>query len=427
MALWQFAIGNAVQRAAASPVAALSSAEDALFGLSYLGNGLTDEPARWARNASAIYGADVDLNQLAASSSRADAPTGWFDFLNLVEGTPGLPGDPPDFGDHGGRNPSLQFFRPVAQDVDVMPGEVVTVEGGLYLPSGSSATAVRLRVIDLFTGRSYDGTTNAWLDGDYYIAEQTSTDAWLDFAELIAADVDRTERAAYRVLLEQDAASYDSASFVYASANGAAGNPALFPSIGFAAIFGHNLPADATVSVQESGGGGSPIALTPLVPSFFGSASAQAFRSWRLSITMPAGSESYHERPYIGELWLSQVADMTWCPAFPFELTVEDPGQIRSDGGYGRVYVTSDAPRELHGLKLNFKTNGDDGYQQIRRSVMQATRQGADPLVLVPVSTLEGVVAYHGRMANAVAYARRNNTRREFVVPFQETPFPRVP
>jgi len=427
MGLWRFAIGNAVRRAASAPVASLASLEDSLFPLSALGNGETDEPARWQRNSSGLYAADIDLNQLASSSPRQDAPTGWFDFLNLANGTPGLPADPPDWGAYGGRNPALRFFGPSAQDIDVMPGEALHVRAGLYLPSASSATAVRLRVIDLWTGRSYDGALNQWDDGDVFIAEQTATDAWLDFNEAIPADADRVERTRYRVLLEQDAASYDATSYCYASAEGASGNPAIFPPLSCAAIVGHNIPRDATVTVQDVGGGGSPITLTPEVPSFYGEGlTPQTFQSWRLTVQMPAGLLSFHERPYIGDLWLGGCVDMAWCPAFPFEVRVADEGQVRVPGGYGREYVFSDSPRETHALKLLFKVNGDAGYWQVRRFLEQATRQGADPMLLLPVDVLEGDVLYHGKLGNEVSYSRKNNVRREFTLAFNETPFPRV-
>jgi hypothetical protein len=416
---WRFAIGNALRRAAASPVASLASVSDTLFPLSALGNGYTDEPARWARNAAGLYAADCDLNFLAATSPRADAPTGWFDFLNLVGGTPGLPANPPDWNTYAART-ALRSFRPVAQDVDVMPGEALTVKAGLYLPGTSTATAVRLRVVDLWTGRSYDGSANAWDDADVYVAEQATLNTWLDFSEPIPADVQRRERTTYRILIEQDAPAFDATSYVYASPI------ALFPDVSFAAIVGHNIPKDALVTVREVGGGGTALTLLPDVPSFFDTETAQQFQSWRLRVEMPAGTASFHQRPYVGELWLGSLVDMTWCPAFPFDLDVEDPGQVRVAGGYGREYVFSDAARELSSMKLQFKTNGDAGYYQIRNWLEGATRHGVDPMIVCPVDTLEGNVLYHGRLGNAVAYSRKNNLRREFALTFDETPFPRV-
>jgi hypothetical protein len=427
MASWRFAIGNAVRLSGVAPVASLASVGDTIYPLTQLGNGETDEPARWARNTSALYGADVDLNRLRASSSRADAPTGWFDFRNLAAGAPGLPANPPDFGNYGGRNPALRFFWPSAQDVDVMPGATVRVRASIYLPSTSNCTAVRLRVIDLWTGRSYDGTGNAWDDADVDVGEQTATNTWLDIDEIIAADSSRRERTRYRVLLEQDSPSFGASSFCYASAFGAAGNPALFPRVTLAAIVGHNIPRDAIVTVKEAGGSGSAITLAPEVPNFMGIQSAQDFQMWRLRVEMPAGTAAFHARPYIGELWLGEIADMTWCPSFPFDLIVEDKGQIRTIGGYGRQYVTSDAARELHDLKMKFKVNGEAGYQQVRNYIESATRFGQDPLLIMPADVLEGAgVLYHARVGNEVSYSRENNVRRSFTLLAIETPFPRV-
>jgi hypothetical protein len=427
MAAWQFAVGNALRRAARAPVAALASVEDDLFPLSALGDGLTDSPARWARNAAGLYAADIDLNMLAETSSRQDAPTGWADFLNAITGTPGLPADPPDWGSYAGRNPALRFFRPVCQDVDVMPGETVTVRAGIYLPAASTATAVRLRVVDAWTGRSYDGTTNAWDDADVAVAEQTATDAWLDFAETIPADVTRRERTRYRVILEDDAGSFDSGSYAYASAQAVAGCPSIVPAVNFCAVVGHGISRDAVVTLTERGGSGTPITLVPEVPSFFATAAAQHHQVWRLRVELPSGSAAWHERPYIGEVWAGTLTDLTWCPAFPFDITVDDPGQVLIAGGYGRTYAVSDAARERSKLKLQFKVHGDAGYEQIRRALSGATRHGIDPLMLVPVAAMEGAgTIFHGHLGDEVAYSRKNNARREFTLTLDETPFPRV-
>jgi len=132
MANWTYSVGNLLTRAPAAPVASGGSLEDPLYPLADLGSGHPDEPSRWRRNDAGDYRAELDLNQLASSSDRADAPTGWADLTNFLEGQAGLPVDPPDYGDYGGRVGVLRAFRPVYQDVTVMPGEDgrITVMGG---------------------------------------------------------------------------------------------------------------------------------------------------------------------------------------------------------------------------------------------------------------------------------------------------------
>src|SRR3990172_7184739 len=151
MANWTYSVGNLLTRAPAAPVASGGSLEDPLYPLADLGSGHPDEPSRWRRNDAGDYRAELDLNQLASSSDRADAPTGWADLTNFLEGQAGLPVDPPDYGDYGGRVGVLRAFRPVYQDVTVMPGEDGRITVGLYRPAGATLNAVFFPVVYLFT------------------------------------------------------------------------------------------------------------------------------------------------------------------------------------------------------------------------------------------------------------------------------------
>lgn len=432
MGNWQVAVGNGVFRSAVAPVTFGIPQEDPLYPLSNFGLGQPDTAARWERIAApAVYAAVVDLNMLANSSPRADAPTGWADFINAAAGTPGLPANPPVIGSFATRSNVLEFFRPVFQDVPVMPGETVTVSAGLYLPGASTSVAVKLRVLDLSTGKSYDGLTNAWSTLDVRVAQQGVTNTWLDFQETIPADPARLVRGNYRILLEQDSPPHGASTFCYAS-NGTSlltnGIPAIYPDVDFGAIIGHNIASGSTVTLGDTLGGPAILTLSPIVfPSMFDTAvAASQIQQWRLTISMPTASADFRERPYIGELWLGTIADMAWCPRFPFDLTLGDSGQVRAPGGYGRQNVFSDAVRARARLKMNFEAD-DAGYLQARDFLEGATRHGADPLLIMPVDTLEGADAiYHARLNNEVLYSRVNNQRRRYSLIAEEDPFPRI-
>jgi len=432
MGNWQVAVGNGVFRSAVAPVTFGIPQEDPLYPLSNFGLGQPDTAARWERiPAPAIYAAVIDLNMLAASSPRADAPLGWADFLNAAAGTPGLPANPPVIGSFATRSNVLQFFRPVFQDVPVMPGETVTVSAGIFRPSAGTSVAVKLRVLDLSTGKSWDGNANAWSINDRFVENQAVVDVWKDFTETIPADPARLVRGNYRVLLEQDSPPHGATTFCYAS-NGTAlltnGLPAIYPDVDFAAIIGHNIASGSVVTLGPHLGGPVILTFSPIVfPSMFDTVvTASQIQQWRLTITMPQASADFRERPFIGELWLGTIADMAWCPRFPFDLSPVDSGQVRALGGYGRQSVFSDATRDRHRLKMNFEAD-EAGYLQARDFLEGATRHGADPLLIMPVDTLEGATAiYHARLNNEVLYSRINNQRRRYSLVAEEDPFPRI-
>ena len=98
---WRFGIGNLSARAPAAPVAVSPSVEDSILPLVNLADGFPDTEGGLAWRSDGTYDIDFDLNLLANSSSRADAPTGWADLLNFLAGTPGLPANPPDFASYG--------------------------------------------------------------------------------------------------------------------------------------------------------------------------------------------------------------------------------------------------------------------------------------------------------------------------------------
>lgn len=431
MGNWQIAVGNGVARSAVAPVAFGAAAEDSLYPLSNFGLGQPDTAGLWERIAApAVYAAVVDLNMLANSSPRADAPLGWADFLNFAAGTPGLPANPPVIGTFAARSSVLEFFRPVFQDVAVMPGETVTVSAGLYLPGAGTSVAVKLRVLDLSTGKSYDGLTNAWSDLDVRVAQQAVTNAWLDFTEVIPADPARLVRTNYRVLLEQDSPPHGATTFCYAS-NGTAtitnGIPAIYPDVDFGAIVGHNIAEGSTVTLGNHLGGPPILTLSPIVrPSMSAVGVASQIQQWRLTISMPTASADFRSRPFIGELWLGTLTEMAWCPRFPADFTIADAGQVRIPGGYGRQSVFSDAVRARQRIKMNFEAD-DAGYLQARDFLEGATRHGADPLLILPVDILEGPDAiYHARLNNEVLYGRVSNQRRRYSLVAEEDPFPRL-
>jgi hypothetical protein len=303
-----------------------------------------------------------------------------------------------------------------------MPGETVTLSMGIYRPSGAAgATAVQVRVVDTWSGKGWDGS--AWADGGI-LESQAVVDTWEDFTESITADVSRQERSVYYVIVEPVAASYDATSYVYASANGAAGIPVLYASPDLVALIGHNLPADATVTLDPQPAGTS-LTITPAQPSVYTvGAAAQAVRTWRLSIQMPTGVQP---RPVLGEVWIGSARTLLGgSPVLPITVGEGDEGQARAEAVGGRQDVLGTGVPTRASIMLQF-TFDDASYKQARDEVARLTRHGEEPLLLLTSDSFEGAGrVYHGRLGSEVAYSRispgEDDALRSFTWEFEESP-----
>lgn len=402
MADWKFSVGNLVSRAASDPAAVAPAAVDSLLPLTNLGSGYPDEQGGLTWRSDGTYSIDFDTNLLAASSDAADAPTGWRDLLNVLGGTPGLPANPPDWGNYGGRNPALRLYRPVVQYIDVMPGETVKLLASIRWPAAAAgATGIQVRLVDSWSGKGWNGS--AWANGGV-LEQQLVADTWKDIAEEITADTSRLERSIYSVIIEPVAAAYGATTYCYASLNGAAGSPVLIAEVDTVAVIGHNLPADASVTLVPQGGG-TTLTLTAAQPSMYVTGAAtQLVQTWRLTIQMPTGNQP---RPILGEVWIGKARTLTGhAPTLPYSLTEGDASQVRVEGTGGRVDVLGSGTPARAELMLSF-TFDSAAYRQGRDEVARLTSFGEEPLLLLPSSGFEGAGrVYHGRLGQEVAYSR---------------------
>lgn len=426
MALWKYSVGNLLSRAALAPVAVSPAVADPVLALSRLGSGYPDSLAALAWRSDGTYDIDCDLNLLAASSTRADAPTGWFDLLNYLAGTPGLPATPPDWGTYGGRT-ALRFFRPTAQHVDVMPGEQVKITGSIRRPSGAAgATGVEVRVLDLTTGHQYSASSVAWNDNGQ-IEQQTVVDTWKDFAVTIAADATHTERRTYRVIVSPQAAAYDATSYAYISANGGSGSPALFAEVDAAAILGVNLPVGCTVELQPQPSG-AVIPLPIAHPSCYAIAGSSLLaQTWRLSIDVPANLRPSAPRPILGEVWIGKARTWDRSPLMDLTRTEGDPDQVRVVAARGREEIVASDGRPPSSMALDFLTPDVD-YVRMRDEVYRLTKFGAEPMLLLPSAAFDGAGRfYHGRVGQEMSNSRITAAEsaeawRKFRLDFKESP-----
>jgi hypothetical protein len=406
---WSFSLGNLAQRAANAPAANAPSTSDTLLPLAHLATGYPDEEASFTYESDGTYSVAVDLNLLAHSSSRTDAPTAWRDLLLDYAGTPGLSANPPDIATYEART-ALRAFRPVFQDVDVLPGENMTVSAGLYLHANSTATGVQVRVVNCTTGLGWSGTNSAW-EADGVVELMANTGSWDDFSEVIVADTNCADRATYRVIAEPVANSYDANTYVYVSGN-SSGYPALYGEVDFVALIGHNLPVGADVDF-----GNFAFSTINTPSAWVTSNSAEYVLEANLTMDISSGP-----RPRIGELWVGKLTLLTRGIDPEIEVTEGDVAQSRVQGATGRQEVLSEMriPSSFHKMKV--RTFTDAQYEQYR-SLFRSTKYGADPLVLVPPDEYVGTRIIHARCGPVVAVKSKEATWREFSLDLVESPF----
>lgn len=416
MASWGYSVGNVMSRAPAALVPVSPAAEDATMPLSTIGNGYADTRSALAWRADGTYAADKDVSLLDRTSDLAHAPNGCSDLLLELAGTQALSEDPCDVGTYEGRT-AYRLYRPEMWDVDVMPGEGVRLDCGLWLPAASAATAVRVRVVDLETGDGWEGgSTDDWeLDG---VVASHAAASWLDLAVVITPRAELTERTRYRVILEPVAATHGPTTYAYVS------DPALIPGIDLAAIVGHNLDVGATVTPV---GGGDAIAVTALQPSCYGLGAGPVYsRAWRWTLTQSA---TYSPRPILSELWLGLYREMlAGGPALPFGPEERSHG-LTLVGARGRRQVIPDEARPTSEWSLPFRARSTAHADQIRDEIARLTRHGAEPLLVMPSSKVEGGRVLHGRVGDGVAYQMISPSGADdfvvaFGLDFSESPFP---
>lgn len=412
---WGYSIGNVMTRAPKAPVAVSPALADTIMPLSNLGSGYPDQLAALQWRSDGVYAIDIDSDLLAHTSEREDAPNGCADLLLYLAGTPGLSANPCALGTYE-RAETYKCYRPEFWDVDVMPGEDVRFDVGIRLPAASTATGVRVRVVDLSTGDAWEGgSTDDWaLDG---VVESHAADSWLDVSATITAATTRTERAKYRVILEPIAAAYGATTFAYFS------DPVLLPAVNVCAIVGHNLDIGATCAPAA----GDTISVTALQPACYGTSTSEQFsRLWRLTLTQAA---DFSPRPILGEVWLGLYRTLLLgSPTVPFGPT-ERSHNLTLEGARGRRQVVPDEARHTTELTLPFMARSAAHAEQIRDEIARLTRHGAEPMLLFPGVSYDGAGrVLHGRIGEEVAYSIVSPTgvadyACSFGLTFSESPF----
>lgn len=203
------------------------------------------------------------------------------------------------------------------------------------------------------------------------------------------------------------------------------GPPALFAELDLATFIGHNIPFGASVTITEDGGeSGTVFTLASGVPSFHTLLGAPViYRYWELRILI--GVKRYHERPFVGELWMGLLRS-TRGPVPTFSVMRDDLAQASVIGAVGHVAAWSDGGRPFRAFKMVFKDRVAS-YVEVRDQLLGATREGVDPMLLIPLGVMESVgVPIHGRVGKATEFVQGNPALQVFSLTLEESSFPRV-
>ena len=276
-----------------------------------------------------------------------------------------------------------QYYR----DATVAAGEEQRLVAKLRITSGSGT--VRVRVQNRQTGR-YLTSAGEWQDSATDVFTSTTTGSWdskaLTFTveTLPIAITDQVTLRTYIRCTDNCTANVDQLH--------------RWPTWDVASLHGHNADASQAIAVYGGDTTASNLVATltrpPARPSCYVRASSrQTYRF--VQILLPGQNVAAF---YAGEavLWQSKVPTYSWQT---LTRTLK-PLQIRSETGSGWTSVRrlGTAPRSLD---MAFQSTSVATYDELFSELWTRTREGVDPVIMIPDDDLVEVV--YGRVAGAPA------------------------
>jgi hypothetical protein len=144
-------------------------------------------------------------------------------------------------------------------------------------------------------------------------------------------------------------------------------------------------------------------------------------QSYTMSIQMPAGN---YQRPRIGELWMGKLTTMLRGADPDIDIKEGDPAQLRVMGASGRQEILSNITRSFSSVLIKIRTFTEAQWNQYKNLLFKGTRYGADPVVVVPPSDLQGSGrVIHGRIGPVIGTKHKDKSWKEFSVDLTESPF----
>lgn len=364
--------GNVIRRATSLTV---SPAEDALFPRANLYDGLPSKRYKVGSTTTPVF-LTTDQN-LVVNPGFESSP-----LVNWTSGDTGT-GVSSDTGVtvHSGAhalkvNGGAAGVAQRSQSYIVRSGERLFVSAWMRGPGGTA----RLRIFDFATSK-YLTSGGTWTSAATDLL--TSANAVYEqktFAfQVESFDVHQSPTTTLALIL-------------YTTSNGDAffDDVALFPTINFCGIFGHNIQ-------PGFGGGGTTITfassddgfvststieatMTPYQPSFYATITPANHQYWAFTVNGPNIIGLAAAPIWIGEMVFGYVETALTSPEYPFTTSRVDP-QLRSDGGeYAFLQRNSESP----GVMLpTLSARNEAAYLEQVQNIWKMSR--GDTIVVVPV------------------------------------------
>jgi hypothetical protein len=275
---------------------------------------------------------------------------------------------------------------------------------------GDGTGSVRLRIRDPITGLWW--VSGAWQasEGD---AAARSTASWAEYTGAVTLD-DYDAHQDREVPLEVHTVCTDSGQVGYAD------DIFFWPAWDLVSLHGHNWPPAQGIEVSGSADGSSWTVLstgTPTRPACY--VLLGALQTYRHVRVRAVGTSPV--RLYAGELCVGQAIEPSEYPLVARGLDLL-PLQVRNRAGRRQfVAHVSDPARSL---RMRFEHATQAEHAAFRTSLWEASRWGADPVVVVP-STDEGDV-FLGRLAEGLSVVRTGPEVHAVELVLEEDGFPTV-
>lgn len=302
----------------------------------------------------------------------------------------------------------------VYQDITANAGESIKVSAWVKTSSTNHAGAVYL--LNLKTGKYYNGSTNAWTASPAAIGSSTAT-SFTEITETLTVedfDTCRADTVTLRLSLELIASGVFSGGVYF-------DDVLVVPGVNFASIHGHNYgPVSPLVqSSDDASSWTTRGTMTIQRPAFYKVLDATYYHEyWQIKL-----SGTNHDAPYTGEAVLGQYTTCATSPMWGIPKTRNTPG-VRTRGPSGRPHVYSYATDPPQDIALTFSARTAAAAKELADGLWLRSGQGLYPVVLVPIDTETDV--YFGRFMDPVTVERPFQGIYETTLSLVGDPFPTV-
>lgn len=387
------------------------SDENSLFPKEQLYNGRIDEPAEFGSN-----GADrtvtVDMNIAENGGFETSTLDGWTDASTgtgaIAEETSNVNTGSNALNCDGNSSGVGQAQR----DYVVAAGKLYTIAVSLRGTAAASAVA-KFRVYNVQTG-NYLTSAGAWTatPTDLFTeATDTYDDESLEFTVESYATC-QADKMSLRIICycDDDGSAYFD-------------DIALYPTINFLGVFGHNIAPVVSPQFRSSTDNFSAVdtleaTLTPLQPAFFGYLStAVARRYWRIVLS---GTN-------VAAPWLSAVIGYanTHSGSRAYGTgNIRGKEQSRNRTQSGQQFVTAVGGRAVPSARWDFKVPTESAAVETRDQIYERSGYGELPIVIVLRDSDTEQVVIHGRVESVFSYAHTLIDEWEHGMEIVGDPFP---